>query len=313
MSSFWNWYIGIIAVANILACVWLIRWTAKKRPDERAAHETTGHEWDGLTELNNPMPRWWLWLFYATIVFGLIYMVLYPSFGSYQGLLGWSQYSEWEQEVAETEERVAPLFEEYAEIPIPELAQHSDAMQTGRRLFDNNCAVCHGVDGGGRPGFPNIANNVWNWGGEPEQIYTSILDGRRGNMPALGDALGEDGLEQVAAYTFSLSGRDAPEELVSAGEELYQQRCAACHQADGSGNPAMGAPNLTDDNWMYGGSLEAIKTSIREGRRGVMPAQKDLLGEDRVHVLAAYVYSLSMDERDAETNGEETADAGGNE
>lgn len=300
MADAWNWYIGIIAVANILACVWLIRWTAKKRPNEGAAHETTGHEWDGLQELNHPMPRWWLWLFYITIVFALVYLVLYPGFGNFNGLTGWSQYSAWEEEVAATEERVAPLYAEYAETPIPELAENDDAMQTGRRLFGNNCAVCHGVDAGGRPGFPDLTNDHWSWGGEPGEIYTTILEGRRAVMPALGDALGEEGVEQVAAYVFSLNGRDAPEDLVSAGEEVFQQQCVACHAADGTGRKAMGAPNLADDEWIYGGSVEAIRTSVREGRRGVMPAQGEALGEDRVHVLAAYVYSLSRDERAAE-------------
>ncbi len=304
MSSAWNWYIGIIAVANILACVWLIRWTAKKRPGEGAAHETTGHEWDGLTELNNPMPRWWLWLFYITIVFGLIYLVLYPSFGSYPGLLGWSQYSAWEEEVEATEERVAPLFAEYAQIPVAELAENDEAMQTGRRLFGNNCAVCHGADGGGRPGFPDLTNNKWNWGGDPEQLHASILNGRSGVMPALGGALGEQGVTEVSAYVFSLTGRDAPDDLVRRGRQRFEQQCVACHGADASGNTALGAPNLnTPENWIYGTSLEAIRTTIRDGRHGVMPGQEEFLGEDRVHLLTAYVYSLSEEARAREVNG----------
>lgn len=305
MSAFWSWWISLIALANILACVWLIRWTAKKRPDEKPSHETTGHEWDGLTELNNPMPRWWLWLFYITIVFGLIYLLLYPGLGRYEGLLGWSQYSAWEEEVETMEERTAPLFAEFAERSIPELAHNEEAMQTGRRLFGNNCAVCHGADGGGRTGFPNIANNTWQWGGSPEDIHKSILDGRQGVMPAFGGTLDDEGIEEVAAYVFHLSGRDAPEELISRGEERFGNQCAVCHGADGRGNPAFGAPKLTDDNWTYGGGMDAIKASIRDGRRGRMPAQKDLLGEDRVHVLAAYVYSLSMDQREDEQDGDD--------
>ncbi|MCP1674658.1 cytochrome c oxidase cbb3-type subunit 3 [Natronocella acetinitrilica] len=296
--SFWSLWITIIALANIFACVWLIRWTEKKRPGEAASHETTGHEWDGLQEYNNPMPRWWLWLFYITIVFGLIYLVLYPGLGGFKGVLGWSQYTAWQEEVDTVEERVAPLFAQYAEMSIPDLAAHDEAMQTGRRLFGNNCAVCHGADGGGRIGFPNIANNDWQWGGEPEQIYKSILDGRAGVMPGMGRALGEQGVTEVSAYVFSLSGRGAPEDLVTRGRERFQALCASCHGSDARGNTAMGAPNLTDGNWTYGGSLEAIRTSVRDGRRGRMPAQKDLLGEDRVHLLAAYVYSLSMDERE---------------
>ena len=298
MSSFWSLYISIIALANIFACVWLIRWTARKRPDEPAEHETTGHEWDGLREYNRPMPRWWLWLFYITIVFGLIYLVLYPGLGGFQGVLGWSQYSAWQDEVDAVEEEVAPLFARYAEMSVPELAAHEEAMQTGRRLFGNNCAVCHGADGGGRIGFPNIANNEWQWGGEPGEIHKSILEGREGVMPALGRALGERGVTEVSAYVFSLSGRSAPEDLVTRGRERFEAQCVACHGSDGRGNKALGAPNLTDNNWTYGGGLEAIKTSIRDGRRGRMPAQEELLGEDRVHLLTAYVYSLSADERE---------------
>lgn len=300
MSSFWNWYITLIALANIFACVWLIRWTAKKRPGEAAETETTGHVWDGLSEYNNPLPRWWLWLFYITIGFGLVYLALYPGLGAYKGLLNWSQYGEWEQEVAEAEERVAPLFANYAAIPIPELATNADAMQTGRRLFGNNCAMCHGADGRGRTGFPNVADNAWQWGGTPEAIYHSILNGRVAVMPALGAALGEQGVREVSAYVFSLDGRDAPADLVAAGAPRFQQLCAACHGAEGKGNPLLGAPNLTDGNWTYGGGIAAIQETLWQGRNGQMPAQKDLLGEDRVHVLAAYIYSLSMEERAAE-------------
>lgn len=301
MSAFWSWWITLIALANILACVWLIRWTARKRPGEAAEHETTGHEWDGLQELNRPMPRWWLWLFYITIVFSLVYLVLYPGLGRFEGVLGWSQYSAWEDEVVTMEERTAPLFQEFAEIPIPELATNEEAMQTGRRLFGNNCAVCHGADGGGRVGFPNIANNSWQWGGTPEDIHKSILEGRQGFMPAFGSSLGEEGLEEVAAYVFHLSGREAPEDLIRRGEERFSNQCVACHGAGGEGNQAFGAPRLTDDNWTYGGGLESIKATIRDGRQGRMPPQRDLLGEDRVHVLAAFVYSLSMDQREDDT------------
>ncbi|MEA5445979.1 cytochrome-c oxidase, cbb3-type subunit III [Gammaproteobacteria bacterium AB-CW1] len=305
MSSAWSWYISIIVVANILACVWLIRWTQKKRPGEARPDETTGHSWDGLTELNQPMPRWWLWLFYGTIVWGLIYLVLYPGLGAFPGLLGWSQYSQYDEEVEQMEAEVAPLFARYAEMDFLELARHEEAMQTGRRLFANNCAVCHGTDGGGRPGFPDLTDDDWKWGGDPEQVHHSILEGRQGIMPPLGDALGEDGVEAVTAYVFHLNDRDAPEELVEAGRGLFSQQCAACHGQDGKGNQAMGAPNLTNDTWVYGGSREAIERSIREGREAEMPGQENILGADRVHLLTAYVLSLSMDTRD---NGAEAPD-----
>ncbi len=294
MSSFWSWYITIIALANILAMYWLIKWTAKKRPGEVAETESTGHYWDeDITELNRPMPRWWLWLFYLAIVFALVYLVLYPGLGRFPGLLNWSQESAYKAELDAANEQYGPLYAAYAQRDIVELAQDPVAMQTARRLFGNNCAVCHGADGMGAPGFPNLRDDEWLYGGSPEAIKHSIMYGRQGVMPPWGPALGEQGVMEVAAYVYSLNGRSAPEHLVRAGEPKFQAMCASCHGDDGKGSYQFGAPNLTDNNWLYGGSLEAIKESIRNGRQGVMPAQKDLLGEDKVHLLAAYVYSLA--------------------
>jgi cytochrome c oxidase cbb3-type subunit III len=294
MSSFWSWYITIIALANIFAMWWLIKWTAKKRPNERPQTETTGHTWDeNIAELNQPMPRWWLWLFYITIVFGLIYLALYPGLGRYPGLLNWSMETAYEAELADAEERYGPLFAAFAERDIAELASDTEAMATGRRLFGNNCAVCHGADGQGSPGFPNLRDGEWLYGGSADAIRHSILHGRSGVMPPMGSALGEQGVQEVAAFVYSLNGRSAPEHLVRAGQSRFAQMCAACHGVDGTGNHAIGAPNLTTRNWLYGGTLRAISESIRDGRQGAMPGQKELLGEDRVHLLAAYVYSLS--------------------
>ncbi|MGD8429371.1 MAG: cytochrome-c oxidase, cbb3-type subunit III [Ectothiorhodospiraceae bacterium] len=296
MSSFWSWFIIVLVVANIAACWWLIRWTAKPRPGEGAATDTTGHVWDDdLTEYNNPMPRWWLILFYLTIVFGIGYLALYPGLGNFGGFLGWSQYKEYRQEVKAAKERYAPLYEKYAAISIPELAKNPDAMATGRRLFANNCAVCHGSDGRGAPGFPNLADNDWLHGGSPEAIQTTLLNGRQGVMPAFGQSLGPRAVEELAAYVYSLNGRKAPADLVAAGKARFQQTCVACHGPDAKGNQTIGAPNLTDDTWLYGGSLETIKETLNNGRQGKMPAWKDRLGEDRVHVVAAYVYNLSRE------------------
>lgn len=293
MSQAWSWYVTVLSLANILACVWLIRWTAKKRPGEGAASDTTGHEWDGLKEYNNPMPRWWLGLFYITIVFALGYLLLYPGLGNFKGLLGWTQEGAYQAEVEAVERDVAPLFARYAAMPIPELAQDPAAMATGRRLFVSNCAVCHGADGRGSRGFPNLADNRWQWGGAPEQIEQTITHGRMAMMMAWGSALGEDGVKAVAAYVRSLGGHAGEPALIAAGQEKYQTFCIACHGTEGKGNPMLGAPDLTDDYWLYGGSEQIIQTSIRDGRQGVMPAQKDLLSAERIHVLAAYVYSLS--------------------
>ncbi len=299
MSSFWSWYITIIALANIFGCWWLIRWTAKPRPGEAAEHETTGHVWDdNLMEYNKPMPRWWLWLFYITIVFGLIYLALFPGLGRYPGLLGWSQEGAWAKEVAAVEERVGPLFAAYAARDIAELANDSEAMQTGRRLFGNNCAVCHGADGGGATGFPALNDGHWVWGGSPEAIKHSILQGRVGVMPARGglppEMFSESEVADVAAYVRKLAGQSGVDgEMARRGQEKYGTICFACHGADGTGNAEQGWPDLTTNKWIYGGSQEAIEETIRNGRHSEMPAHKELLGEDRVHVLAAYVYSLS--------------------
>ncbi|WP_435103204.1 cytochrome-c oxidase, cbb3-type subunit III [Arhodomonas sp. AD133] len=295
MSSFWSWFIIIVTVANILACLWLIRWTAKPRPGEASANETTGHVWDGnLTEWNKPMPRWWLNLFYITIVFSLIYLVLYPGLGNFDGLLGWSQYKAYEEEVEAVREQVAPLYDRYAEVPIPQLANNDEAMATGGRIFANNCAVCHGADGRGAPGFPSLADGAWIHGGDPETIVKTITSGRQGQMPSFEAALGVRGVEEVAAYVYSLNGREiAPAAELEAGKKRFQQVCAGCHGADGTGNQQIGAPNLTDDSWLYSGSLAAIKKTIVDGRKGRMPAFEESLGPDRVHVVAAYVYGLS--------------------
>lgn len=296
MSSFWSGYIVILSVGNILALWWLLRWTAKPRPGEAAANESTGHVWDeNLEELNNPMPRWWLWMFYLSIIFALGYLLLFPGLGSFKGLLGWTATGAYEAEVARAEEHYAPLYASYAAREVEDLAQDPEAMQTAHRLFANSCAVCHGSDGRGSPGFPNLTDNDWLYGGTPEAIRHSILNGRRGVMPPLGGVLSEREVNAVTAYAYSLNGRAASDDLIRVGEQVFAQHCAVCHSVDGTGNQALGAPDLTSDSWLYGGSLQAIRTTVMEGRSGEMPAHKELLGEDRVHLLTAYVYSLSRD------------------
>lgn len=300
MSNFWSVFIVVFTVANIIGCWLLIRWTAKPRPGEARADETTGHVWDeDLTEYNKPMPRWWLWLFYITIVFALVYLVLYPGLGKYDGLLEWSQYGAYQAEVEAAQERVAPLFDEYASTPIPQLAANAEAMGTGRRLFANNCAVCHGSDARGAVGFPNLNDDHWLYGGTPDEIKRSIMDGRVGVMPGWEPALGEDGVRAVAAYVYQLGGREPVDpERVEAGKAQYASMCVGCHGVDGTGNQALGAPNLADDTWLHGGRIEQIRDVIANGRTNEMPTHGDLLGEDRVHVLAAYVYGLSHSEGD---------------
>lgn len=299
MSSFWHWWVIILVLANILGMVWLIKWAEKKKPGEAAEHETTGHSWDEgtLAEYNRPMPRWWLWLFYITIVFGLVYLILYPGLGNFGGVLGWSSAAQYDREVQRIEDRLEPIFAQYTELSIPELAQNDEAMQTGRRLFGYECAVCHGVDGGGARGFPNIANDKWQWGGSPEKIVETLKQGRSGVMPphAGRPALEGDGLDNLVAYVQHLGGREGiDEDTITAGRSAYEQAgCIACHGPDGTGNQAAGWPNLTLGQYTYGGDAETMKETILNGRSGEMPAFMERLGEDRIHVLAAYVYSLN--------------------
>jgi cytochrome c oxidase cbb3-type subunit 3 len=294
MSTTLSLYITFIVLLNIFGCVWLIRWTSKKSADEAAEGDVTGHTWDGLEEFNNPLPRWWLWLFYITIVFALGYLALFPGLGSiWKGQLGWTGVSQYEKEMEAADNKYGPLFAQYASTDLDALLNEPKALKMGQRIFLNYCAVCHGSDARGATGFPNLADDDWLYGGTPDAIKVSIAQGRRGVMPGWQAVLQDDGVEAMAHYVVSLSGRDHDAALASKGAEQYKTLCIACHGAEGKGNLALGAPNLTDKVWLYGGSMGAIKKTLSEGRNGHMPAQLDFLGSDKVHLVAAYIYSLS--------------------
>jgi cytochrome c oxidase cbb3-type subunit 3 len=273
----------------------LIRWTSKTRAGEAASGEVTGHVWDEtLSEFNNPLPRWWLWLFYLTMIFAAVYLALYPGLGTYRGILNWTDQSAYAEEVEAADAKYGPLFNKFAAVPVATLVGDKDALKVGERLFATYCASCHGSDAGGAPGFPSLRDDDWLYGGEPDTIKTTILDGRSGAMPAWQAVLPENGVDEVAAYVMSLSGRDADAAQAAAGKTHFATYCAACHGADGKGQHAMGAPNLTDNVWLYGGSPGVIKKTIAEGRNGHMPPHREFLGEDKVHLLATYIYSLSQ-------------------
>ncbi len=292
VSQYWNWFIIVPTLVGIVGVVWLsvANTEAKAQTDE-----TMGHVWDeDLQEYNNPLPRWWLILLYITVVFGLVYLLLYPGLGSFKGLLGWSQKSQYESEVVAAARQFGPLYEKYAASSIESLAENAEAMKTGGRLYSTYCSQCHGSDARGAVGFPNLRDNAWLYGGDPQAIKTSILNGRNGMMPAWAQPLGEQGVFLVTEYVRSLAGKRADPAAVAEGEKRYQQFCVACHGPDGRGNPQFGAPDLTDDKWLYGGSQRAIMESIAKGRQGQMPAHKTFLGEARVHLLSAYVYGLSQ-------------------
>jgi len=294
-SSFWDFYIGIITLVSIAACGLLLQSMSRRRvasdPDQ------TGHVWDeDLVENNNALPRWWIWLFWITIFFSLVYLWFYPGLGSREGAWKWSSTGAYQAEMAKAERELAPMYEKFTSASVEQLASDPAAQALGQRLFLNHCAQCHASDGAGSRGFPNLTDRDWLYGGEPAAIKTSILDGRNGVMPPLGAALGAEGTKDVANYVRSLSGLTADSIRVVRGKELYAQNCAACHGADGKGNPALGAPNLSDKIWLYGSTEPVIIETINKGRNNQMPAHRDFLGEARVHVLAAYVYGLSRPE-----------------
>ncbi len=295
-SDFWHWYIAILTILSILACVWLLRWMGSGF-EKKDTVESTGHVWDGdLTEFNNPLPRWWLGLFYITIAFGGFYLLLYPGLGRFEGMLDWTSKGEYEAEVARVDAAVGPLFERYLQTPVVELAKDPEARKIGARLYSNYCSTCHGSDARGARGFPNLHDEDWQWGGEPEQIRTTLLQGRIAVMPALEAPLGgEQGVEEVTQYVLRLAGRNSISELADRGKAKFDIFCAACHGADGRGNTAIGAPNLTDNIWLYGGSNARIAETLVKGRNGQMPALGEFLGPAKTHLLTAYVYGLSRD------------------
>jgi cytochrome c oxidase cbb3-type subunit 3 len=292
-DGFWNMLIFVGTVGSIIVLFLFTRNYSADRPPGEGV-QSMGHKWDGdLEELNNPLPRWWLNLFYITMVWAVVYLLLYPGVGSHPMLLGWSQVKQYDEEMAAAELRYGPIFEQFMNEDIAVVARSPEALKSGRRLFVNYCASCHGSDAGGNPGFPNLRNNDWLYGGTPEAIKTSIMNGRNGVMPPWGAVVGDEGVKNVAQYVLSLNGREFDEAAAKIGEKTFNTLCVACHQAGGIGNQALGAPNLTNDTWLYGGSPRTIEASIANGRQGQMPAHADFLGEAKSHLLAAYVYSLT--------------------
>lgn len=291
MSFFWSaWIIGLT-----LICIAGICWVLfTNRRSSGGPDATTGHVYDGIEEYDNPLPLWWFYLFVATIVFAFGYLVFFPGLGAFPGVLGWSQEGQLERDVARANAEYGPLFAKYASQPVAELSRDPQALKMGQRLFANNCAQCHGADARGSFGFPNLTDGDWLYGGAPEQIEHSISHGRSGGMPAWESALGDAGVEQVTAFVGTLSGRQADPALAAQGQQKFAMFCSACHGPDGKGNPQLGAPNLTDNVWLYGGSPLQVQQTVRYGRNGRMPAWNERLGPEKVHLLAAYVYSLSQ-------------------
>jgi len=324
MSSFWSIWVSVLSLGTLVFMYLILRMCLKNFAGVEEG-ESMGHTFDGIEELNNPLPKWWSTFFLATIIWGFGYLLLYPGLGNWEGLLGWKSSNQgilnlaeskakteeylkdgstvlvqYDREMQDADEKYGPIFEAYAARSIEDLASDTEALKVGQRLFLQNCSQCHGSDARGTTGFPNLADKDWLYGGSPEAIKDTLLYGRKANgMMAWETALGgEQGVKEVAAYVMSLSGRETDPELTTAGKTKFAM-CAACHGSEGQGSLAMGiplgAPNLSDNIWLYGGSKRAIEASIKNGRSGVMPAWKNILGEEKVHVISAYVYSLSQD------------------
>ncbi len=320
MTSFWSIWVIVLTLACLVLIFGLLVWNLKNYVGVKEG-ETCGHEFDGIEEINNPLPKWWTYMFFATFIWAVYYLAAYPGLGNWEGLAKWTSSNQGVKSLAESkkatedavangemvqldneirkaDEKFGPLFESFAKRDILELASDEQALEIGQRLFSQNCAQCHGSDARGGQGFPNLTDNDWLYGGTPDKIKETILHGRKAAMPNWGEALGEEGVKQMTAFVLSLSGRTVNQKDADAGKAKFAM-CAACHGMDGKGSVAhglpFGAPNLTDNIWLYGGSQRAVAETITHGRNGVMPAWKDVLGEEKVHLISAYVYSLSQE------------------
>jgi len=311
MTPFWSLYVSVLSIGTLIALTWLLFATRRgQRAD--ADNNIVGHSFDGIEEYDNPLPKWWFMLFVGTLIFTVGYLILYPGLGNWKGLFpgyqsgevfadgqkGWTSVHEWEKEMARADARFGPIFAKFAAMPIEEVAKDPQALKMGGRLFASNCAICHGSDAKGAYGFPDLTDDVWRWGGTPQDIKASIMNGRHGVMAPWGGVIGEAGVRNVAAYVLTeLMKRPLPSDAkadIAAGQQTFATICVACHGAEGKGMVALGAPDLTrPDAFIYGTSYAQIQHTVRHGRQNQMPAQAELQGGDKVHLLAAYVYSLS--------------------
>lgn len=293
INSFWPMFITVIALGGVLGCGVLLWWTSKIKVAANSDN-TSGHVWDeDIREMNNPLPRWWVWMFIITIIFGVFYFIAYPGLGGYAGKLGWTQVNQYDKEVAAANEALKPIYAKFADMPVEALSKDKDAKAIGERLFMNNCAQCHGSDAKGSRGFPNLTDGDWIHGGSPEKIQETLTNGRIGMMPPMAAAVGnEEDVKNVANYVLSLSDSKHDSARALLGKEKFAT-CAACHGADGKGNQSIGALNLTDKIWLHGAGEAAIIKRIHEGKTNQMPAWNTKFTPEQIHVLAAYVWGMS--------------------
>ena len=299
MSDFfnngWSNYIALVSLVGIVWCIWLLFSQRKAKVVHTAdgAVADTGHVWDGnLRELNNPLPRWWMWMFLLSCIFALVYLVLFPGLGSFPGVVGYTTDGALMSSMTEANDELKLVYAKYVKMDIEQVAADPKAREMGQRLFLNSCAQCHGSDAGGAKGFPNLTDGDWLYGGSPENIKTTLINGRAGVMPPF-PQLDSKQIVDVANYVRSLSGLPADDLKAARGAEVFKSNCAACHGADGKGNIALGAPNLTDKTWLYGGSEATIVETVTKGRMAMMPSQDKVLSPEKIHLLTAYVWGLS--------------------
>jgi len=287
MSNLWHWFVIIGTIGSLVGALALL--FGNRRTSGGA---TTGHDHDGIQELDSPLPMWWVWMFVLTVIFAFGYLAWYPGLGNFGGVSAWTAARQWQGQVDKHDARFAPVYGELARLDEAGLHASREAQQVGRRLFINHCSTCHGVAAQGAFGFPNLTDDEWLWGPGLDAVKTAIRGGRQAAMPPWGAALGDDGVTNVANYVLGLAGREHDAAAATAGAAQFQMFCVACHGADGTGNPLLGSPNLTNDVWLYGNSLEQISHTVRNGRNGTMPQHADILSEDKIHILAGYVTSL---------------------
>ena len=301
MSNFWSIWVIVLTAITLIGSCWLLlanRKTTVSGDIEEGEPATTGHVYDGIEEYDNPLPAWWFWKFVGTVVFAVVYLILYPGLGNFKGTLGWTQQGQWQESVDKAAVQLDAKFAAYAARDIDDLAGDPAAQRMGRRLFNNNCSVCHGIGGTGFNGFPDLTDNDWLYGGDADAIVASVTNGRFGVMPAWGAALQDEGVRNVSEYVLAMSGQEHDAAQAQAGAAAYGSFCASCHGEDGTGNLALGAPDLTDNVWLYNQPnmtlAENVRQSVRNGRNGVMPSHGDKLRAEKIHLISAYVYSLSQ-------------------
>ena len=304
MSFGWSLWIGALVLLQIVGCVWLLWVNRTATIEDVGKGDPLESEHDGIVELNNPLPAWWSWLFVVTLVFSVVYLAAYPGMGSFAGWLGWSSQSKYEAEVAEADRRYGPIFAAFAARDVEDLVGEPQAVAMGGRLFANHCSTCHGSDARGSRGYPNLTDDDWLYGGDPEAIVRTITLGRVGAMPAqIAPLGGPEGVEAMVHYVLSLSGREHDEALAAQAAPQFQTFCSVCHGPDGRGKQLVGGANLTDDIWLHGGTPRDIEYQITQGRINMMPAHRDILTPEKIHLLATYVYSLSHDAPARESEG----------